>query len=113
MCKLQLGHVFAAVSGVGPREELLGKRTVCAIVLQEPPELSKPDLYFFLLTALGLAAQDLSPAVGAGATLWWGRRGLTSRRLLLLWRQVLGMWAPAVAARGFQSAVLSSCGARA
>ena len=47
MCKLQRGHVFAALSGVAPREELLGKRSVCAIVLQEPPELSKPDLYFF------------------------------------------------------------------
>ena len=53
MCKLQLGHVFAAVSGVGPREELLGKCTVCAIVLQEPPELSKPDLYFFFFDCAG------------------------------------------------------------
>ena len=68
------------------------------------PRIVQARPLFFFLTVLGLAAQDLSPAVGAGATLWWGRRGLTSRRLLLLWRQVLGMRAPAVAARGFQSA---------
>ena len=74
-----------------------GKCSTHALVLEKPLDFSKPDLYlFFWLRWVRVAARGRSLAVGAGANSLAGVQGPRIRRLLLPWRQLLGMRAPAL-----------------
>ena len=53
MCKLQRVHVCSSLS-CGPERNCWGKRSIRALVLEEPPDSSKPDLYFFFGCAVSL-----------------------------------------------------------